>query len=106
MASRSDSLVPVLLLAGLAAFLLYRRGQPLTMPQAGAIRASATDKVNAIGNALGGFFTYLGGVTNDGNHSSAKPTEAALNGVIDAANAWQKAYGGVTGEDGDPYGEW
>lgn len=104
MASKSDPLVPVLLLAGLAAFLLYRRGQPITVPQASAIRASATDKVNAIGSAIGGFFSYLGGATsNDGNHSSARPSDAALDQVIEAARVWQSAYGGAAGVDGDPY---
>lgn len=108
MASKSDSLVPVLLLAGLAVFLLYRRQQVggVTGAQVASVRATTTDKINAIGNALGGFFTYLGGATNDGNHSSAKPSEAALDQVIEAAKAWQSAYGGVTGADGDPYGEW
>lgn len=109
MASKSDSLVPVLLLGGLAVFLMHQRGMlggATGKAPAAAIRASATEKINAIGSALGGFFTYLGGATNDGNHSSARPSDAALDQVIEAAKAWDKAYGGVTGADGDPYGDW
>lgn len=109
MASKSDSLVPVLLLGGLAIFLMYQRGMlggvTGPAPTAAQIRTGATDKINAVGNALGSLFTYLGGVTNDGNHSSARPTEAALDQVIEAAKEWQRAYGGIAGADGDPYGD-
>lgn len=108
MATKSDSLIPVLLLAGLAAFLLYQRNLVGGVTSTAATKAKAqasTDKINAVGNAIKGVFTSIvGGITsNDGNWSNAKPSEAALDQVIEAAKAWDKAYGGVTGTTGDPY---
>lgn len=107
MATKSDSIIPILVLAGLAAFLLYQRSQPASAAQTAAAGRAATDKINAVGSAIKGFVTALGGVTgNDGSWSSDKPSQAALDQVIDAAKAWDKAYGGITGADGDPYGDW
>lgn len=112
MASRSDSLLPVLLLAGLAGYLMYQRGMLGTLKRApatsGASRNSASaDKIRAVGTAISGFISSLGGVTGgDGNWSSDRPSDAALDQVVSAAQAWQQAYGGITGADGDPYGSW
>lgn len=106
MASKSDDLVPILLLGGLVAFLLYRRQQVGGVTAASAARAQAdTAKIKAVGTAIRDVFTSIvGGVTaNDGNYSSARPTEAALDQVVQAAKDWTAAYGGITGSSGDPY---
>lgn len=104
MASKSDSLVPILLLAGLAAFLLYSRTQTATTKAATAARSqSNADKITAVGNAVKGFIDYLGGATaSDGNYSSAKPTQAALDQIIQAGKDWTAAYGAATDSGGDP----
>lgn len=107
MASQSDSLIPIVLLAGLAAFLLYQRQQVGAVTAVTKARAQGdTDKITAVGTAIKGFINSLGAVTNDGNWSSSKPSEAALDQVVEAAKAWDKAYGSVAGTDGDPYGDW
>lgn len=106
MASKSDDLVPILLLVGLAGFLLYRRQQVGGVTATTTARAQAdTDKIKAVGSAIRDVFTSIvGGATgNDGSYSSGRPTEAALDQVVQAARDWTAAYGGVAGNDGDPY---
>lgn len=96
-------LLPLLLLGGLAVYLLLRQRQAMASPSLAQAQANRdAERLRAIGNAATGFFAWLGG-RDDGNHSSARPTEAALDQVVDAARVWQDTYGELAGADGDPY---
>lgn len=102
--SPGPDLLPVLLLAGLAVWLLTRQRQAMAAPAAQQAGASRDARIAAIGQAASGFFNWLGG-NSGGNHSSATPTPAALDQIVDAANAWQATYGEAAGVDGDPYND-
>lgn len=104
--SPGPDLLPVLLLAGLAVWLLTRTRTAAANTQAtvGAQLAAARDaaRYSAIGQAAAGLFAWLGNPAP----TNGTPTPAALDQIVNAAEVWQKTYGEAAGEDGDPYGEW
>lgn len=103
--SPGPDLLPVLLLAGLAVWLVTRQRPAMAAAatqQATANRDAA--RLAAIGQAASGFFGWLTGGSN-GNHSNATPTPAALDQIVDAANVWTATYGEAAGVDGDPYND-
>lgn len=106
--SKSDNIIPVLVLGGFALVLLYAQQKRATAGVTGTAAPMATSNPNKtaavtqiINGAFGLLSSFTGGVTG-GYHSSAAPTESQLDQVVETARQWTAA-NGTGGVSGDPY---